>query len=131
MLKQLVTKVIGTRFDRELRHIQPIIDSIHEHESRLGKLADDQIRAQTEKFRSLLRERLGGLESELARTREAKHGCADPREREDLDRTVQQLEERLKRETAKALGEILPEAFATVREACRRLLGSTVVVTGH
>src|SRR5207247_8495006 len=30
-----------------------------------------------------------------------------------------------------ALSEVLPEAFATVREACRRLVGSEVVVTGH
>src|SRR5205809_5031827 len=30
-----------------------------------------------------------------------------------------------------ALNDVLPEAFATVREACRRLLGSEVVVTGH
>src|SRR5207237_6155935 len=31
----------------------------------------------------------------------------------------------------RALDDMLPEAFATVREACRRLVGSTVVVTGH
>src|SRR6266571_6187385 len=125
MLKQLVSKVIGTRFDREVKRVQPTIDSIHEHESRLGKLSDDEVRAQTPKFRALLHQRVGALETELAQTREAKHGCADPGERDVLDRKVQQIEEALKRETAKALDEVLPEAFATVREACRRLLGST------
>ena len=36
-----------------------------------------------------------------------------------------------KKALAAVLDELLPEAFATVREACRRLLGTTVMVTGH
>src|SRR3954465_13901578 len=36
-----------------------------------------------------------------------------------------------KKEMAAGLDDLLPEAFATVREACRRLLGSPVQVTGH
>lgn len=44
---------------------------------------------------------------------------------------MHQLEEQLKEEIEAALNEILPEAFATVREACRRLLGTTVQVTGR
>ncbi|MBI4502698.1 MAG: preprotein translocase subunit SecA, partial [Gemmatimonadetes bacterium] len=131
MLKQLVTKVIGTRFTRELKNIQPIIDDIHEHEQGLGQLSDEEIRAQTAKFRGVLKERLGTLEEALATTRQAKHGCADPVERDALDRKMQQIETELKKETERALDDLLPEVFATVREACRRLLGSTVVVTGH
>jgi preprotein translocase subunit SecA len=131
MLKQIVTKVIGTRFDRELKRLQPIIDAIHEHEERLGALSDEEIRAQTQKLRDVLHERYGALEAELAQRRAEKHACADPEEREDLDAKVRDLEDRLKTETAAALDDVLPEAFATVREACRRLLGTKVMVIGH
>ena len=85
MLKQLVTKVIGTRFTRELKSIQPIIDDVHEQEKRLAGLTDDEIRGQTARFRGRLKERVGDLEAALASTREAKHGCADPVERDALD----------------------------------------------
>src|SRR3989454_436826 len=34
MLKSLVTKVVGTRFQRELKRIQPLVDAIHRHEER-------------------------------------------------------------------------------------------------
>jgi preprotein translocase subunit SecA len=61
MLKQLVTKVIGSRFERGLKHIQPVVDAIHEHEERLGALSDEQVQAQTEKLRAVLEERLSEL----------------------------------------------------------------------
>jgi len=118
MLKTLVTKVIGTRFERELKRIQPIIDAIHEHETRLGALSDEEIQAQTAKLRDLLQERLGELRGRLAEKRQARHDCPDPDERDALNREVNDLETELKKQTAAALDELLPEAFATVREAC-------------
>jgi preprotein translocase subunit SecA len=131
MLKTLVTKVIGTRFERELKRIQPLVDAIAEHEKRLAGLSDDEIRAQTDKLRAQLRGQYGALEDELAKVREQKHGCADPDERDQLEARVHEVDDQLKKEMAAALDAVLPEAFATVREACRRLLGTTVVVTGH
>jgi len=131
MLKSLVTKVVGTRFDRELKRIQPIIDKIKEHEARLGELPDAEIQAQTAKLRGIVHERLGELVQELKDKKDARHGCADPRERDALNREVNKIEEDLKAQTADLLEELLPEAFATVREACRRLVGTKVVVTGH
>src|SRR5262245_46095372 len=99
MLKQLVAAVIGTRFDRELKKIQPLIDQVHEHEARLAELSDQAIQAQTQKFRDLLHERVGSLETELAEQRAAKHACADPVKRDALEHEVSQLETRLRAET--------------------------------
>jgi preprotein translocase subunit SecA len=131
VLKSAVTAVFGTRFDRELKKIQPLVDATHEHEQRLASLSEEQLRAQTEKLRGLLRERTGELDRDLAERRAAKHACADPVERSRLETEVHKLDEALKGVTADTLLELLPEAFATVREACRRLVGTKVVVTGH
>ena len=131
MLKTLVSKVVGSRFTRELKRIQPIVDKIHEHEKRLGGYSDEKIQAQTGKLRDDLENSLGELRRRVDEKRQARHDCADPVERDALNDEVTDFEEELKGETAKALNEILPEAFATVREACRRLLGSKVVVIGH
>ncbi|MFQ5810379.1 MAG: preprotein translocase subunit SecA, partial [Armatimonadota bacterium] len=131
MLKKLVTKVIGSRFERGLKRIQPIIDQIHEHEKRLGELSEDELKAQTPKFRAMLDERLGDLRTRLQEKKKARHDCADPAERDELNREVHGLEDEVKEETAKALDDLLPEVFATVREVCRRLLGTKVVVTSH
>jgi preprotein translocase subunit SecA len=131
MLKKLVTSIVGTRFERELKRIRPIVEQIHEHEARLKHLTDSALQAQTDKLRARVKERVGELEQRLAAQREAKRRCADAGERERLDKEIFELERVLKRETDAILDALLPEAFATVREACRRLLGSTLVVTGH
>jgi preprotein translocase subunit SecA len=131
MIKTLMTAVFGTRFDRERKRIQPIVDQIHGHEERLKPLSEADLKAQTARFRERVAERTGAVKAELDEVREAKHGCADPTERDQLEGRFQELETRYKKELAGTLDELLPEAFATVREACRRLVGTTVDVTGR
>ncbi|HUF35261.1 MAG TPA: preprotein translocase subunit SecA [Gemmatimonadales bacterium] len=131
MIKTLMTAVFGTRFDRERKRIQPIVDAIHRHEERLKDLSEADLKGQTVRFRERLAERTGALKAEVEQVRAAKHGCADPAERDVLERRFHELEARWKKELAAALDDLLPEAYATVREACRRLMGTTVLVTGR
>jgi preprotein translocase subunit SecA len=137
MLKGLISKVFGTRHERERKRVQPILSEIHEIEARLASLPDAEIQAQTTKFRAIIAERTGAIEQRIAELKAAKHDTADAAEREKLDLELQGADGRggaegeLRTALAEVLDDLLPEAFATVREACRRLKGSTVVVTGH
>ena len=131
MFKRLVTKVFGTRFQRELKRIQPLVDAIHRHEARLQGFSDAELQAQTPKFRAVIAERTGALAAELERLRQAKHDCADAEERLRLSDQLGKAEHALAKELQDSLDGLLAEAFATVREACRRLTGSKLVVTAH
>ena len=131
MIKNFVNKVIGTRFERELKRIQPIIDQILEHEKRLASYSDAEIQQQTIKLRGTVKERVGELEREVTEKKEAKRSCSDPSERDAIGKELHDLEDRLHATTAEVLDEVLPEAFATVREACRRLIGTKHVVTPY
>jgi preprotein translocase subunit SecA len=131
MLQTLVTKVIGTRFEREQKRMRPIVDAIHEHEAQLGKLSNEAVQAQTAKFRAVIAERTGAFDTEVKRLKQAKHDTPDAAARLKLDEELREAEQRYSAELRKTLDDILPEVFATVREACRRLVGSEVVVTGH
>ena len=44
MIKSLMTAVFGTRFDRDRKRIQPIVDAIHGHEERLATLSEDELK---------------------------------------------------------------------------------------
>jgi preprotein translocase subunit SecA len=131
MTNRWVTKLFGTRFDRELKRIQPIVDAIHTHEARLKELSESALQAQTATFRAAIAERTGGLGAEVERLKQAKHDCPDPDERADLSDQLGRAEKAYVSELQRTLDDLLPEAFATVREACRRLIGSKVMVTGH
>ncbi|HTE45773.1 MAG TPA: hypothetical protein VK636_11050, partial [Gemmatimonadaceae bacterium] len=137
MLKRVISAVIGSRHDRERKKIQPIVDAINEQYARLKSVSDEKLRAQTAKFRDILRERTGELEAKVADLKERKRSAADVVERDRIDAELSGTDGRggaegeLRTLVAEVLDEILPEAFATVREGARRLIGTTVSVTGR
>ena len=131
MAPRWFTKIFGTRFNRELKRIQPIVDAIHEHETRLKDSTDGELQAQTAKFREAIAERTGELHAEVERLKKAKHDCPDPDERANLSDQLRRAEQGFVTQLQSTLDDLLPEAFATVREAARRLMGSDVVVTAH
>ncbi len=128
--KDLFTKIFGTRFQRELKRIRPVVDAIHGHEDRLKGFSDAELRAQTPKLRGLIAERTGALGAEVERLKREKHDCPDAAQRATLSDQLSRAETTYVKALQGALSDMLPEAFATVREACRRLVGSEVVVTG-
>src|SRR5919199_1420454 len=137
MLKRVMAAVVGTRHERERRKIQPVVDAINEHYARLSTVSEDELRGQTEKSREIIREGTAGLEARVAELKERKRTAKDAGERERIDLDLSGADGRggaggeLRKRTADLLDELLPEAFATVREAARRLLGTTVTVTGR
>src|SRR3989441_4044501 len=131
MTNRWFTRIFGTRFDREQKRIQPIVDAIHAHELRLKELGDTELQSQTVKFREAIAQRTGALHAEVERLKQAKHDCPDPVERANLSDQLRRVEQSFVSELQRTLDDLLPEAFATVREASRRLLGTEVVVTGH
>ena len=131
MIKKLMTLILGSRHAREVKRFQPILAEIRSHEERLGALSEADLQGQTARLRGRLDERVASLRAELGEVRAAKHACADPIEREELEERFHRVERDYKAALATGLDDLLPEAFATVREACRRLMGTTVVVTGH
>src|SRR5712692_2167987 len=131
MAKGWFTKIFGTQFQRELKRIRPIVDAIHRHEERLKPLSNSELQGQTSKLRGLIAEPTSVLAADVERLKREKHDCPDAEQRAELSQKPAVAEAAYVTALQVALNDVLPEAFATVREACRRLLGSEVVVTGH
>src|SRR6266850_5988099 len=136
-LTGLLSNVFGTRHDRERKRVQPIVDEVNEQYARLQTVSEDELRGQTEKFRARIHERTSDIETRIAALREQKRVTADPAAREQIDNELSGVDGRggveaeLRTAIAEVLDELLPEAFATVREAARRLLATKVMVTGQ
>jgi len=90
----LITKVFGTNNERVVKRLLPAVETIRAFEPELQKLSDDDLRAKTGAFKTHIRAKLEGLTTD---------------------------QEIVAAEKA-ALDELLPEAFAVVREAGRRIL---------
>jgi preprotein translocase subunit SecA len=95
MIGAIFKKLIGSKNDREVRRMRPLVARINEIEAGLTALSDDALRGKTAAWKA-----------ELASI-------------EDNEKLAARLDE------------ILPEAFAVVKNACRRLCGQDVIVRGH
>ncbi len=137
MLKKLLGAVFGTRHEREQKRVQPIVDEINAHGERLRALSDADLQAQTAKFRETIAEQTAELSAKIAELKARKHAAADAAAREAIDHELTGptgqggLEAEYRAAVSEILDELLPEAFATVREAARRLVGTQVSVTGQ
>src|SRR5436190_681698 len=92
---KLVKKIFGSSSDIFLKNVAPIVDQINAWEPKLEKLSDDELKAQTPKFKEIMVKHLEGID--------------DKDERRKAEQEI--------------LHDILPEAFATVREGSRRVTG--------
>ena len=92
---KVLTKVFGSSNERFLKAIRPTIARINELEPEIQKLSDDELRARTAAFKERIAD-----------------AVKDARDKDDRKRREQE-----------ALEEILPEAFAVVREASKRTTG--------
>lgn len=130
IMKNPLTKIFGTANDRELARLKPIVEEINQYYERLHSLTDEELKNKTEEFRSRVRERLQPIKEEIDEL-ERKRDEGDIETRERLAVEIDDLKERLKKEERTVLNELLPEACAVVKEACRRLLGKKWMVTGR
>ncbi len=130
MLKSFVEKVFGSRHEREAQKLQPLVDEINALADELADKPEEEFLQQTERLRARVRERTEDLRSQIAELRETKRSTEDSSERQNLSDEINRLDEELKKALQDVLDEILPEAFATVKDACRRLLGREITVTG-
>jgi len=116
----IVGKLIGSQNARVLKKLWPAVAQINALEPAIQPLSDAQLRSKTDEFRQRLRKRIeelgGGLNPDGSVPQEQ-----DGEELLNEDALQAERKRRLKVE-AKAMEEILPEAFAVVREAGRRFL---------
>jgi preprotein translocase subunit SecA len=118
---------LGDSNEKEIRRLEPMVARINELEPELTTLSDDALRAKTDEFRARLRDELGDLLLPFEQ-RPVIEGEEDDSALTGADptRLSEEAKERRKRELTQintALDELLPEAFAVVREAMRRALG--------
>ena len=111
MVQWILQKVLGTHNAREIKRLWPVVERVSRLEPGIQQLSDEELRAKTEAFRARLRERLAS--AQFIEPHSAEWYELDPDQRDAVRRERRAVQQR-------ALNELLPEAFAVVREAARR-----------
>ncbi len=131
MLKAAVKTFLGNHHKREAKRLEPIVAEINELVDEYASLSDDQLKAKTDEFKQRIADARAALQAEIEGLKDEKRRSEDGLERERLSLQVGGLEADLLEVIEDTLEDILPEAFAVVKDACRRLMGREILVTGQ
>jgi len=122
ILNKTITKIFGSKTDRDLKDLLPMVNIINAEYAKLPSLSNDQLREKTNEFKQRISDHLNEIELEINQTEQQAESDPDMdlQEKEELYRQVDNLKKERNKKTEEILNEILPEAFAVVRETARR-----------
>jgi len=116
-----LSKVFGSKSARDIKHIQPLVEKIKAEYAKLDSITNDELRSKTIAFKERITEHLKETDSEISKLKaEAEQPDLEMSVKTSLYEQVDKLEKNRDKELEEVLMEILPEAFAVVKETARR-----------
>ena len=128
---QFLKKLFGSKHEQDVRDLFPIVTQIIEHFNSLQTLTDEELKNKTEEFRQRIKDRTKETEAQIAQLKVTLKQSQSFEEHENLYVQIDEFNKQLDAEIEETLNEILPEAFAVVKEVCKRLVGQSWEVAGN
>ncbi|MEI6766040.1 MAG: preprotein translocase subunit SecA [Bacteroidota bacterium] len=121
-MPSIFKSLFGSKSDRDIKAIMPLVSKIHQAYEFIKTLTNDELRAKTTEFRELIAEGTSHFENEIASLKNAidNDDSIDIEEKEKLYGQIDDLEKKSYEKTQEILNDILPEAFAVMKETARR-----------
>ena len=119
-IASILKKVFGSKADRDLKQIRPVLNKVVEAYGPIDKLSNDELRAKTEELKARLRECEAPFEKRIAEIKAKLDEDIPVHEKESLATESDKLVKEEDAEIEKVLEEILPEAFAIMKSTARR-----------
>jgi preprotein translocase subunit SecA len=123
---KLLGKILGSKSERDIRETSPVVETIKIEYQRMVPLSNDELRNETDKLRQVINERIKPELDQIAELKE-KAEEIEIEESENTYSQIDKLEEVVLEKTEEVLNEVLPTAFAIVKETARRFFESESV----
>jgi preprotein translocase subunit SecA len=116
-----LAKIFGTKSDRDIKTMLPVVAQINEEYAKLSSLTNDELRAKTQAFKATIAQGLAEIDAKIAdlKTQGENQELALEEKTKVYD-DIDALGKERDKELEKILEQILPEAFAVVKDTARR-----------
>lgn len=130
IFNKALTKFFGSKSDRDLKEIMPLVIKAKAAFEGLSSLSNDELRAKTHEFKYKISEYLKDTDTEILALEQQAENDPDLELhlKEDLYRKIDQLKKDRNKQTEEILIEILPEAFAVVKETAKRFTENETLI---
>lgn len=123
---KVLGKILGNKSERDIKEISPIVSQIKEEYKRITQLSNDGLREESTRLKQLIADRIKPEEDEIAALKiEAEE--AEIQDTEKIYERIDKLEEQIDQKIEEVLNEILPAAFAVVKDTARRFAENTTI----
>jgi preprotein translocase subunit SecA len=131
MLKFISRIFGGSKSEKDVKSVEPIVQKINQHFAAYQSLSNDELRAKTQQFRAKIANYVKPVDEQIAalNTEAEALDPADITGRDERYNQVDELRKDRNKKLEEVLHEILPEAFAVVKEASRRFKENTELVS--
>ncbi|MFY7666345.1 preprotein translocase subunit SecA [Flavobacterium sp.] len=127
LISSILKVFVGDKSQKDIKAIQPYITKIKTFEPALQALSNDELRAKTAAFKEIIKEGRKAQDEKIAKLLQEIEVTSDIDQKESLYLEIDRLEKEAYDATEKVLLNILPEAFAVVKETARRFKENTSI----
>ncbi|MEZ5026086.1 MAG: preprotein translocase subunit SecA [Chitinophagales bacterium] len=121
IIQKGLSKLFGSKSNRDIKTLEPIVAEINEHFAAYQSISDDELRQKTQDFKFRIQDYLSEIDAQIKElSTKAETEELELEEKEAIFAQVDKLRKERDEAIEEILNEILPEAFAVVKEAARR-----------
>ena len=127
ILNSVLKIFIGDKTKKDLKKITPIVKEINNYQEKLNKISNDKLRNKTFEFKNLISNSRSEIDKEINDLNNLVNQTNDINEKEELYEKIDEKENEANKITNEILDNILPEAFAVVKETATRFLNNSKI----
>ena len=124
-INSLLKLFVGDKSQQDVKALQGSLTKTKAFEPVLQALSHDDLRAKTAEFKAKIQAARADKDAKIAALKEEAESVTDIDQREDIYAGIDALEKEAYEISEKVLGELLPEAFAVIKETARRFKENT------
>ena len=125
----LVTKLFGNKYDKDIKSIEPIIKQIHAEHKKITAISNDELRSKTIELKAKIEENVFSEKEEITSLRsKADEKGIGIDEKEEIYNKIDEIEKSVVERIEVTLNEILPTAFAVVKETATRFSNNNTII---
>jgi len=118
---------LGNKYEKDIKEINPYIEKIHLEFEKLKDLSNDSLRDLTEEIRKEILGSIEGDENEIKSLREKSEKEEDVYRKEEIYNDIDKIEKQINEKLEVVLDQIVPRAFAIVKETAKRFKENSVL----
>ncbi len=127
---KIFKNLFGTKYDRDVKIYSPVVEEINSHYKAYTTLSNDDLRNKTLEFKAKIKDHLAGVNEDIVALKDKAANESDLNVKEELFNDIDEMLKDRDCHLEDILKQLLPEAFAVVKETARRFTeNETIEVT--